>query len=104
MRLRAGITDLSLLVVVILTVERRFTLQFFFLCASVVSYDEFFALFVPYIAFYWYLGKALFRHCGISRVPSHIFLMSACSEIDAITHKAQQIFHSRMQFHTFFRE
>ena len=41
-------------------------LQFFLVCASVFLYVAFvLPLFVPYLYFSWYLGKAVLRDCGI---------------------------------------
>ena len=41
-------------------------LQFFFVCASVISYVAFvLSLFVPQLFFCWFLGRALLRDCDI---------------------------------------
>ena len=41
-------------------------LQFFFVCASVVSYVTcVLSFFVPYLSFFWYLERAVLRDCGI---------------------------------------
>ena len=45
------------------------------LCALIVSYMAFvLSLFVPYLSFFWCLGKAVLRDYGISWVSSLIFL------------------------------
>ena len=52
-------------------------LQFFFVFASVVSYAALFflSLLVPYLPFFWRLGTAVIRDCGIFCV-SFIFFMT----------------------------
>ena len=51
-------------------------LQFFFVCASVVSYVAFvLSLFVPHLSFLCCLGRAAPRDCGISWVSSLIFFI-----------------------------
>ena len=38
----------------------------FFVCATVVAFVAFkLSLFVPHLPFYWSLGRALIRDCGI---------------------------------------
>ena len=55
-------------------------LQFFFVYASVVSYVAFvLSLFVPHPSFYWCHGRVALRDCGISLVPSLIFLYNFVS-------------------------
>ena len=49
-------------------------LEFFFVCASVVSVAVDLSLFVPQLSFFWCLGRAVLRDFDISSVPSHIFL------------------------------
>ena len=50
-------------------------LQFFFVCASVVSYVAFvLSLFVSHLSFIWCLGRAVLRDCGVSWVSSLIFM------------------------------
>ena len=45
----------------------RLKSQFFYVCASVVSYVAFvLTLFVPHLSIFWSLGRALFRDYGIS--------------------------------------
>ena len=47
-------------------------LQFFSVCAPVVSYVEFVLLFVPHLSLFWYLEKAVHLNCGLSWVSSLI--------------------------------
>ena len=47
----------------------------FFVCTSVVSYVAFaLSSFIPHLSFFCCLGRAVLRDCGISWVPSHLFL------------------------------
>ena len=70
-----GLSSLAPPVVFLLTFPRRF------LCCSsslfptsVVSYVAFvLSFYVSHNYFFWYLGKAVLRHCGMSCVSSHIF-------------------------------
>ena len=56
-----------------------------FVCASVVSYVVFvLSFFVPHLTFFWCLGKAVFRDCGISWVSSLIFLLNGIHFIGLI--------------------
>ena len=49
-------------------------LQFFIVCAIVVSYMAFvLSLFVPHLSFFGVLGRLCIRDCFISWVSSHIF-------------------------------
>ena len=48
--------------------------QFFFVCASVVSYMAFvLSLFVSNLPCFLFVGKAVLRYCGISEVFSLFF-------------------------------
>ena len=41
-------------------------LQYFFVCASIVSYVVFVLSFVPHLSFLWCLGRAVLHDSGIS--------------------------------------
>ena len=71
---KTGLSTPSLPLVFRLTIPRRF------LCGSsslfvtsVDSYMAFMSLFVPFLSFFWCLGKAVLRDCGVSSVSSHIY-------------------------------
>ena len=85
MRFRAGRTGPNPLLNNVPTDRSKavLLLQFFFICASVVSYMVFvLSLFVHHLSFFWWLGKAVLRICGIiSRVASLEFFLRLKSDM-----------------------